>query len=201
MTNLDLSSAIRARSPLLADLLIGPHVELARAALGKALTGDDQASFDDIAAAVSRSGDTGLQIRQAEEQLLTNLSDAGLTLAQVNAQVASKQLDTLNSLEQLAQRDRDSARQRQIDTHDSTNKWLAYCVTAGFFLVLGALIFSKYWPPPKDSGQAFDAVLQTLLGILGTAWVSIITFYFGSSVGSKEKTALLAEDVHANNRQ
>jgi uncharacterized protein YhaN len=195
------SNLVKTGSPLLANLLMSPNAELAQAALGRTLANDDQASLDDIAAAISKVPDALLKVRQAEEQLLSRLAANGVTIEQLDAQVQAKRLDTLMGLEQIAQRDRQDARQRQIQTHDATNGILAYSVTLGFFLVLAALIATKYIPLPKDAGdsKALDAVLQTLLGVLGTAWVSIITFYFGSSIGSKEKTALLAEDVSANN--
>jgi hypothetical protein len=205
MDNQALSAVVRAGSPLLSSILISANAELARAALGKALVDDDQAAPDDIAAAISKDpANAPIKIQQAEQQFLSKLDQSGLSLAQLTAQVQGKRLDVLAQLEQTAQVDRQSARQRQIDTHDRTNSVLAYAVTAGFFIVLFALLISHYFPcPAKDcSGtNAIDAVLQTMLGILGTAWVSIITFYFGSSIGSKEKTALLAEDVSSNNSQ
>jgi hypothetical protein len=203
MDNQSVAALVKAGSPLLADMLTGPNSELARAALGRALVGDDQASYQEIAAAISNTPDALLKVREAEEQFLSGLDSAGLALDQLATQVQAKRLDTLVQMETLAQRDRQSARQRQIDMHDSTNKWLAFAVTVGFFLVLTALIATKYVPAVKGAvyDQSFNAVLQTMLGVLGTAWVSIITFYFGSSIGSKEKTALLAEDVSANNSQ
>jgi hypothetical protein len=79
-------------------------------------------------------------------------------------------------------------------THDTTSRYLAFSVTAAFFIVLMALVIVPY---SKGTGATpFDnPVVQTLPGVLGTGWVSIISFYFGSSVGSKEKTALLSESV------
>lgn len=194
-----LSSLVMAGSPILANLLIGSNAALARQVLGKTVADDDQASNDDIAAAISKDPKALLKVRQAEEELLSGLDAAGMSLAQLNAQQETKRLDTLVQLEQVAQQDRQAARQRQIQMHDSTNSGLAYSVTAGFFVVLLALLATKWIPALRSGDQAFDAVLQTLLGVLGTAWVSIITYYFGSSIGSKEKTALLAEDVSANN--
>ena len=66
---------------------------------------------------------------------------------------------------------------------------LAILVTLGFF---GVILFILLVKTKTDD---ISAVAQTLLGILGTAWISIITFYFGSSVGSKEKTKLLATQL------
>ena len=61
-------------------------------------------------------------------------------------------------------------------------------MTLGFFTVIAYILRN---PMPHSE----SALAQTLLGVLGTSWVGIITFYFGSSIGSKEKTALLAERV------
>jgi hypothetical protein len=95
--------------------------------------------------------------------------------------------------------DRQASRQRDVAVNTWVAAALAAVVTIGFFTVLWFLM-----QPRVDAKTAIPAdilpVLQTLLGVLGTAWVSIISYYFGSSVGSKEKSQLLAENVAASNK-
>jgi len=86
--------------------------------------------------------------------------------------------------------DRDSARKREMTVGDNTNKILAYLVTAGFFAVLGVFAFGNITAGPSMT------VLNIMVGSLGTSWVAIIGYYFGSSKGSKDKTAAMASKLN-----
>lgn len=77
-----------------------------------------------------------------------------------------------------------SAQQRQIALHDKTNQWLAYGVTAGFFLLIVLLFFF----PGSGANDGARNLLFTLLGVVGTGWATIISYYFGSSMGSNQKS-------------
>ena len=77
------------------------------------------------------------------------------------------------------------ARERNVKLNDITPATLAFLVTLGFFGVLSVFMFTDI---PKDS----ETVLNIMLGSLGTAWTSIIGFYFGSSRSSEVKNYLLS---------
>jgi len=47
---------------------------------------------------------------------------------------------------------------------------------------------------PPTGGEA----LLMLIGTLGTAWTSVMGFYFGSSAGSKQKTDALTAALGSN---
>ena len=78
------------------------------------------------------------------------------------------------------------ARNREVQVKDYTPRILAYGVSLGFF---GILALYTYGTVPEVNAS----VLNILLGSLGTAWVSIINYYFGSSIGSQRKTELLSK--------
>ena len=90
--------------------------------------------------------------------------------------------------EKVHQADRASARERQVQTKDSTPTVLAYIVTGSTFAMTAWLIAHG---PPEDAAAA------TIVGALyGYAWSSVqtvLTYYFGSSLGSKDKTEAMAK--------
>lgn len=99
----------------------------------------------------------------------------------------------------MTQQDLDNtidARKRQIELHDTTNKWLAYLVSAAFFVLILLVIV---WPSPAE-GPAKD-ILFTLLGVVATGWANIIGFYFGSSAGSQQKSFALSAALNRSIQQ
>jgi hypothetical protein len=84
--------------------------------------------------------------------------------------------------EKLAVDDRKSARDMQSATKSIVPAFLAAGVTIGFFGILTALMIGY--------AQKSDE-LMVMLGSLSTAWVGIISFYFGSSAGSQAKDDMI----------
>jgi len=117
--------------------------------------------------------------------------------AELTQQLATLQEQHIEKLQTLAEqqyeaqlKDAQSARDRevQIATSDKApmlNKIaspiIAAAVTAGFFGLLFYMLRFNVPPANKD-------VLNIMLGSLGTAWITIVSYYFGSSSGSAEKT-------------
>lgn len=88
----------------------------------------------------------------------------------LRAQLAQIALDQLTA----ETADRASARNREITLKDHTPALLAITVTLGFFGLLGTMAFY-----PLQSGNA--QVLNIMIGALGSAWMSVLGYYFGAS--------------------
>lgn len=86
---------------------------------------------------------------------------------------------------QIAADDRKSAREREMAVKDRMPAVLAILITAGFFGTLGYML--KYGVPPEGS-----EVLYMMLGTLGTAWIGVIGYYYGTSAGSQTKNQIIA---------
>lgn len=160
-------SIISSVAPVLGSTLGGPLGGLAGNVLAKALgvdARDPRAAEDAI---VSQSPEAIAKIRLAEIELEKAAQANDIDLERINVQ------------------DRANAREREIKLGDWTPAVLAYGVTLGFF---GVLLFILNYGVPKEGGEA----LLVMLGSLGTAWIGITTYYYGSSAGSKNKTDLLA---------
>lgn len=170
MSTFDWKGTIGKVAPWIATALGGPAAGLAIDAVCKAAglapSLENAQKAAEMAAAGSLTGEQFLALRQSEDAFKLKMQEMGYKL--------------VTDLEEIAFKDRDSARQREIKTGDMTPKILAFGVTVGFFGLLGYML---KWDIP----HANKDILNIMLGALGGAWVSIISYYFGSSSSSRAK--------------
>src|SRR6185312_8058361 len=122
-------------------------------------------------AAGQLTGDQLVAMKQAEMQFQQAMTQAGF----------ANEKDLAN----IAEQDRDSARQREAKVQDWTPRVLAYLIVGAFIGVVIATL---------GGWSRVDSVLAgTLIGYLSAKCEQVITYYFGSSAGSDRKTELLAQ--------
>ena len=167
---MNLGKLLSSVAPMLATALTGPVGGLAIQVLGDAL-GISEPTQQKVEAAFksgSMSGEQVAAVRQAEIALEKRSQELGIDLEQIHA------------------KDRDSARQLQIQTKSRIPGTLAILITLGFFgILLGMLTGSL-----QASGN--NEALLILLGALGAAWGAVVNFYYGSSAGSAAKNEMLS---------
>ena len=155
---------VRTVAPTIASAVGGPLAGMATRAISEALLGKPDGSEQELADAAARA---------TPEQLLA------LKNAENDFAVKMRELDI--DLERIANQDRDSARNREVQTKDWTPRVLAGLITVGYF---GVLFYMLRNGLPQHGGS--EAML-VMLGTLGTAWGGVVAYYFGSSAGSKAK--------------
>jgi len=79
-----------------------------------------------------------------------------------------------------------------ITSWSDTQKLLAFLVVASFIIIIAIWMFH---PPATD--QATTGVLNTLVGTLGGMAGMVMTFYFGSSRGERNKDDTIATIAQA----
>jgi len=174
----DWKSMIKSVAPMIGTALGGPFGGAATKVLVNVLDPANKTDAHDdeqVSALVADAmGDLNkvAQIQQAEQQFKVQMAQLGFENEKALAEVGFK--------------DRDSARNREIQIRDWTPKVLGFIITLGFF---GILVFMLKHDIPDKSRD----VLNIMLGALGTAWISVVTYYFGSSAGSDRKTEMLAD--------
>lgn len=158
--------------PTIATALGGPLAGVAAGFIADKFGVSDKtiANVSDLVTSASQSPETLIKLKQIE-------ADLKKYFAQLDIDVFA-----------LEVKDRDSARNREVQLRDNTPKILAYGITAGFFGAFGYLI--RYGFPPGN-----EAIITYMLGSLGTGWTTIMAYYFGSTKGSSDKTAVMAATI------
>lgn len=155
-------------APTVATLLGGPLAGMAVAALSSAFGTSDTKAIEQ--AVVAGNPDALVKLKETENQ----------------TQVQLKQLDI--DLEKLNVEDRGSARHLAEIRGFTPQIILSSLYTVGYFAILILFMMGYVRPPPQ-----YAETMNLLLGVLTTAQVTIMAFWFGSSSGSQAKTQLLSE--------
>lgn len=166
---MDWKSVIGVVAPTLATALGGPLAGLAVEALGKVM-GVDEPTVEKVKDAFSQGQLTGDQIAQLKQ-------------AEIGLKLRMRELDI--SEQQLYAADRDSARKMQIATQSVWPGALSAITTLAVLGVIGARMTGLALPE--------DSTTVQLIGSLTTGWGLCLSYWFGTTRGSSEKTALLAQ--------
>ena len=169
---MDFRAIIGAVAPWIAAALGTPLAGMAVEAAAGAL-GLPEKTVDAVRNAVSGAS--------PEQMLALKGADAEFAL-----KMQALGFEHVEALEKLEMEDRASARQREMAVKDWTPSVLGYLVTLGFFGLLAYLA-------THDVPDTSERILDVMIGSLGTAWIGIINYYYGSSSGSSRKTELLAQ--------
>lgn len=170
-------SFLKQALPTIATALGGPLAGIAAGFIADKLGVSDKtiANVSDVINKATQSPETMLQLKQLDAELAKYF--AQLEVDVFKAEVA----------------DRDSARSREVQLKDNTPKILAYGITAGFFGAFGYLI--RYGFPEGN-----EAIITYMLGSLGTGWTTIMAYYFGSTKGSSDKTAVMTATINGKEK-
>ena len=134
------------------------------------------ASEDDVEKALANANPEQLvRLREIEAETARHARDVGFQ---------TRQLETREK--EIAADDRDSARKREIAVQDSTPRIFAWIALGGF---LGLLLLVILRGMPDDKSEPLVYVGLTALGTILT---QVAAYYFGSSSGSKDKTAAMS---------
>ena len=161
----DWKGIVKTIAPVLGTALGGPLAGGATKMIADALLGDENASEEDIVKFMQgATPDQLTALKQVENDFKLKM----------------KELDIKE--DELVFKDRDSARNREIKTKDFNVPVIAYITLAGFF---GTVAFMLTMSPEVS------AITATLVGYVSAKAEQVISYYFGSSAGSKEKNHII----------
>ena len=184
MSSFDWKGTIGKVAPWIAGALGGPPAGVVVDALCKivglepSLENAKKAAV--MAAEGSLTGEQFLALRQLEESSKMKLQEMGY-----------KQI---TDLEEISFKDRDSARQREIQTKDSwTPRLLAAFVVVCWFSISFYLVRHSILVPGASSAldSNMEPMLMRLLGTLDAALTFVLAYYFGSSASSAHKDSTI----------
>ncbi len=166
---MDWKELVKSVAPVLGTALGGPFGGMASRWLAGRLLGDENAGESALEAAISTaSPDTFVRLRELDNEFRLEMKRIGLEEKQLEAG--------------------DRADARSLAKVNMT----PHMVISAIYVLAFALVLYVVFSGELTMTQMQERVMMYLLGILSAGLLQIMNFWFGSSSGSKEKTAKLA---------
>lgn len=183
----DVASVAENLAPTIASVIGGPLAGSGVSALEKlfGLTPAPSASPSD------RLNDVAAAISGATPEQLAGMRKADQDYAVAMAQAGFKDTETLASLKV---QDTVSARDMQTANKSPVPAWLTFVITVGFF---GLLIGLFCVPVPEAS----KPLIYSATGTLGTVWLVVVHFWFGSTSDTGQVNDLLAKSTPSESQK
>lgn len=173
MREINWKDIIRTVAPTLATALGGPLAGVATQAIAKAVlgAGNENAEESIIAEAVVNGGPEALvKLKEAEYQFEKDMAQIGVDLSKLEIQdrADARSLAKVNMIPQV---------------------WLTFVFILVYFATTSAVMFFLF--EDGDVNKEILVLVSTLLGVFTGEVPRIMSFWFGTSTGSKEKTVIL----------
>lgn len=168
---MDFSQLLKTVAPWIGTAISGPLGGIAAEALASALGISDKTTEGLKAALQGATAADMLALKKADQDFQVQMTSLGYK--------------NLADLEAIAANDRASAREMQKITRSWVPSALSILIVAGFFVLLGGMMMG--WLTISES-QA----LLLMLGSLTTGFGVVMSYWFGSTSGSSDKTAIIA---------
>lgn len=172
MGKIDWKSIVGTVAPSVATALGGPLAGVAVKAIAGKVLGKADATEEEVEAAVAGADpNTLIKLKELDVEFKKSMSDAGI------------------QLERIAADDRNSAREREKVIRDRTPAQLAWMIIGGFlFVTLAQLIGLVAWAEEvKKIPPEGWLLIGNVSGYLANEAKQAAAYYFGSTVGSKDK--------------
>ena len=170
---MDWKNTIATIAPWLGAAIGGPLGAAAMATISNTLGLSKSTETSIKNALLGVTSEQMLAIKQADQQFAVKMQELGYQNAK--------------DLEALAVSDRDSARRREENIRDHTNKVLAYTIVSAFVAVVCATLLGY---------AKIESVLAgTLIGYLSAKCEQVLSYYFGSNKSSERKTDIIANST------
>lgn len=158
-------------APTIATAFGGPLAGSAVSGVLSALGLGADATDAQVAQALrTATPDQLLALKQADQKFEIDMKNAGIEILKVDAG------------------DRDSARKRQMAMKDHAPEFLAALIIGGFMSCV-YVVLAGYVDGLKDPLTA--TLIGTLIGYVSAKADQVVSYYFGSSAGSRDKDATI----------